>query len=51
MKIVNLIHIGDEIFNFDEMSQEDKNRIAEHLNKQALEPLGYKKTSHTDKTA
>lgn len=47
MNIVNLIHIGDEVFNLDDMSQEEKAKIAAQLNKQALESLGYKMREKT----
>ena len=42
MTIVNLIHIGDEVKNFNSLSQEARTEIAQALNKQALEALGYK---------
>lgn len=41
MKIVNLIHIGDEVKRFEELSPEEQSRIATALNAQALEQLGY----------
>ena len=41
MNIVNLIHIGEEIKNLDELSQEEKQMYALALNIQGLEPLGY----------
>lgn len=50
MKIVNLIHIGDEVKNLDQMSPEEKVKIANALNAQALKPLGYA-VSAKDKTA
>lgn len=50
MKIVNLIHIGDEVKNLDQMSPEEKVKIANALNAQALKPLGYI-ASAKDKTA
>lgn len=50
MKIVNLIHIGDEIKNLDQMSPEERSKIAKALNIQALKPLGYD-ISAKDKTA
>lgn len=50
MKIVNLIHIGDEVKNLDELSPEEKKRIAKALNAQALIPLGYIMSSTNDKT-
>ena len=52
MNIVNLIHIGDEVKNLDTMSQEEKQKIALALNRQALEAIGYrKKVKSKDKTA
>lgn len=41
MKIINLIHIGDEVRNLEEMSPEEKREVAYRLNAQALKPLGY----------
>lgn len=41
MKIINYIHIGDEIKNLDDMSSEEKQEIAKALNAQALKFLGY----------
>lgn len=41
MKIINLIHIGDEVKNIAELSDEERREIAIRLNIQALEPLGY----------
>lgn len=51
MKIINLIHIGDEVKNLDELSLEEKKRIAKALNAQALKSLGYVESSTKDKTA
>ena len=51
MKIVNLIHIGDEVKNLDQMSPEERERIAIALNTQALKQLGYVMSSAKDKTA
>ena len=51
MKIVNLIHIGDEVKNLEELTPEEKARVAEALNTQALKPLGYDVSSTKDKTA
>lgn len=48
--IINLIHIGDKVYNFDELSKEEKTRIATALNKQALMHLGYR-PRETEKTA
>jgi hypothetical protein len=50
MKIVNLIHIGDEVKNLDHMSPEERTEIAKALNIQALKPLGYAVCAK-DKTA
>jgi len=51
MKIVNLIHIGDEVKNLDDMSPEERSEIARALNIQALKPLGYALSPAKDKTA
>lgn len=51
MKIVNLIHIGDEVKNMDELSPEERRSIATKLNAQALKPLGYVMNTAKDKTA
>lgn len=51
MKIINLIHIGDEVKNMDELTPEEKARIAIALNNQALKPLGYVMRTTKDKTA
>lgn len=51
MKIVNLIHIGDEVKNLDEMSPKERNEVAVALNIQALKPLGYAVCVKKDKTA
>ena len=41
MNIVNLIHIGDEVKNFDDLTPEERQNIAIKLNIQALTTLGY----------
>lgn len=51
MKIVNLIHIGNEVKNLDELSEEERREIAIKLNKQALETLGYALVNKPNKTA
>lgn len=51
MKIVNLIHIGGEVKNLEELTPEEKTRVAVALNTQALKPLGYAESSAKDKTA
>lgn len=51
MKIINLIHIGEEVKDLDQMSPEEKSRIAVALNMQALKPLGYAVVPAKDKTA
>lgn len=52
MNIVNLIHIGDEVRNMDDLTPEEKEEIALKLNIQALTPLGYVlRTKSKDKTA
>ena len=40
MNIVNLIHIGDEVFDFEELSAEKKVEVAQKLNEQAFEAIG-----------
>lgn len=49
MNIVNLIHIGDEVKNWEDLSTEEKRRIATALNRQALMNVGYRPVE--DKTA
>lgn len=51
MKIVNIIHIGDEVKNWDDMSLEEKRMVANKINEQALKALGYVKRPTKDKTA
>lgn len=51
MKIINLIHIGEEVKNLEELSPEEKTQIAKALNAQALKPLGYAVNLTKDKTA
>ncbi len=51
MKIINLIHIGEEVKNLEELSPEEKIQIAKALNAQALKPLGYTVNLTKDKTA
>lgn len=51
INIVNLIHIGDEVKNLDTMNPEERKAIAQALNQQALEAIGYRKTGTKDKTA
>lgn len=41
MTIVNLIHVGDEVKNLDSMSREERQKIAQTLNEQALRTMGY----------
>lgn len=43
MNIVNLIHIGEDVKNFDAMSEEEKREAARKLNAQALRHLGYER--------
>lgn len=40
MNIVNLIHIGEEVLNFKDLSAEQKEEIAKKLNEQAFEAIG-----------
>lgn len=42
MNLVNLIYIGDEVKNLDDMSREEREKAAEELNGQALRRLGYR---------
>lgn len=51
MKIVNLIHIGDEVKNLDEMNERERREIAVKLNIQALTPLGYVMVERADKVS
>lgn len=51
MTIINIIHVGEKTYNFDELSEEKKKEVAEKLNNQALSAVGYKKVQGTDKTA
>lgn len=46
MTITNLIHIGREVKKLEELTIEERKMIAEKLNVQALEPLGYKQKVH-----
>lgn len=41
MNIVNLIHIGDEVYNLKDLSEEKRREIAVKLSIQALRSLGY----------
>ena len=41
MRIVNLIHIGDQVLSLDDMDPMKKAEIALRLNKQSLKTLGY----------
>lgn len=40
MNIVNLVHIGEEVYNIAELSEEKKAQIAKKLNEQAFEAIG-----------
>lgn len=42
MNIINLIHIGDEVYRMDELPEEKQIEIWRKLNQQALEAIGYK---------
>lgn len=42
MNIVNIIHVGDEVYRMDELPDEKQREIWRLLNKQALEAIGYK---------
>ena len=41
MRIVNLIHIGDQVLSLDDMDPMKKAEIALRLNEQSLKTLGY----------
>lgn len=41
MRIVNLIHIGDQVLSLDDMDTMKKAEIALRLNEQSLKTLGY----------
>ena len=41
MRIVNLIHIGDQVLSLDDMDPMKKTEIALRLNEQSLKTLGY----------
>lgn len=41
MRIVNLIHIGDQVMSLDDMDPMKKAEIALRLNEQSLKTLGY----------
>lgn len=51
MTIRNIIHVGEETLNFDELPEEKKREISDKLNDQALSSVGYKKVKTEDKTA
>ena len=40
MNIVNIIHIGDQTYRMDELSEEKRIEIGKKLNQQALEAIG-----------
>ena len=42
VNIVNLIHIGDQVYNFDDLDSEKKKEVADKLNEQVFEGLGCK---------
>lgn len=48
--IINYIHIGDKVYNFADLSSEEKARIGFLLNKQALEHIGYRMSEKTAET-
>lgn len=50
MNIVNLIHIGEEVYHMDDLPEEKRLEIRERLNQQALEAIGYKKDRSKDIT-
>lgn len=41
MRIVNLIHIGEQVLSLDDMDPRQKAEIALRLNEQSLKTLGY----------
>lgn len=42
LKIVNIIHIGDKAVNWEDLSQEERYKVAVMLNAQALRSVGYR---------
>lgn len=42
MNIVNIIHIGEQIYRMDELPKEKQIEIGQKLNQQALEAIGYR---------
>lgn len=51
LRIINIIHVGDESFNYADLPEEKKAEIAQQINDQALSAIGFKKVKSTDKTA
>lgn len=47
MNIVNLVHIGNEVYRIDELPKEKQAEIWQRLNQQALEGIGYRKRQAT----
>ena len=42
MNIVNIIHIGEQVYRMDELPKDKQSEIWQKLNQQALEAIGYK---------
>lgn len=51
MKIINIIHVGDDSFNYADLPEDKKAEISQKLNDQALSAIGYRKVKDKDKTA
>lgn len=45
MIIRNMIHVGEEVYDFDELEEEKQIEIANKLNKQALAAVGFRESS------
>ena len=43
MNVINIIHIGEEAYRMDELTEERRREIWQKLNQQALEAVGYRK--------
>ncbi len=51
LKIINIIHVGDDSFNYADLPEDKKAEISQKLNDQALSAIGYRKVKDKDKTA
>ncbi len=45
MIIKSMIHVGEEVYDFDELEEKKQIEIANKLNKQALEAVGFRESS------